>query len=65
MEIFINPLLIPFVMKCEICKNKVEETFLDKPVGTYVKDAKGKKHVVCFECQKKFKNDKKEMLKHV
>jgi hypothetical protein len=52
-------------MKCEICKNKIEEIFLQKPVGTYVKDAKGKKHMVCFECQKKFKNDKAEMLKHI
>lgn len=39
-------------MKCEICKKNIEETFLKKLVGTYVKDAKGKKHAVCFECQK-------------
>lgn len=48
-------------MKCEICKNKIHETFLNKILGTYVKDAKGKKHAVCFECQKKFK-DKGEMI---
>ncbi len=48
-------------MKCEICKNKVEKTFLGKLLGTYVKDGKGKKHSVCFECQKKFK-DKKDIL---
>jgi hypothetical protein len=29
------------------------ETFLKKIVGTIVKDKKGKKHYVCFECQKK------------
>ncbi len=41
-------------MKCDICKKQVQETFLKKPIGTIVKDAKGKKHSVCFECQKKF-----------
>ncbi|MBU3942026.1 MAG: hypothetical protein KKF74_03880 [Nanoarchaeota archaeon] len=51
-------------MKCEICKKKIEETFLKKVLGTYVKDEKGKKHAVCFECQKKFSN-KEELLKHI
>ncbi len=49
-------------MKCEICGKAIRETFLQKMVGTYVKDSKGKKHPVCFECQKKFSNDKKKML---
>lgn len=40
-------------MKCEICKSKVQQTFLEKPIGTYVKDEKGKKHLVCGECQNK------------
>ncbi|MEK6858261.1 MAG: hypothetical protein AABX39_06765 [Nanoarchaeota archaeon] len=48
-------------MKCEICGNKIEETFLKKILGTYVKDSKGKKHLVCFECQKKLKM-KEELL---
>ncbi len=48
-------------MKCEICKKKIEETFMKKIVGTYVKDQKGKKHIICSECQKKFKT-KKEIL---
>ncbi len=48
-------------MKCEICKKKIEETFLNKILGTYVKDEKGKKHLVCFECQKKF-TTKEELL---
>ncbi len=39
-------------MKCEICKEKLEETFLHKPLGTAVKDAKGKTHWVCSACQK-------------
>ena len=48
-------------MKCEICKNKIEETFLNKVIGSYVKDEKGKKHPVCSDCQKKYKT-KKEIL---
>ena len=48
-------------MKCEICKKKIEETFLKKILGTVVKDKKGKKHYVCPECQKKF-NTKKKLL---
>jgi transcriptional regulator NrdR family protein len=48
-------------MKCEICKKKVEETFLKKVLGTYVKDAKGKKRLVCPECQKKL-TTKEELL---
>lgn len=52
-------------MKCEICKNKVEETYLSKQMGTYVKDEKGKKHMICFECQKKLQSKEKilEQLK--
>jgi len=51
-------------MKCEICKTKLEETFLKKIIGTYVKDEKGKKHVVCSTCQKKLK-DKPTLLKEL
>ena len=51
-------------MKCDICKNKIEETFLEKMLGTYVKDSKGKKHLICFECQKKFKT-KEDILKQL
>lgn len=40
-------------MKCHICGKKVETTFLNKVIGTYAKDKKGKKRVVCSECQKK------------
>lgn len=52
------------IMKCKICKNKINETFLGKIIGTYIKDEKGKKHNVCFECQKKFKS-KKEILEKI
>ncbi|MFC1690726.1 hypothetical protein ACFL0W_00970 [Nanoarchaeota archaeon] len=51
-------------MKCEICKSKVQEIFLNKPIGTYIKDEKGKKHIVCFECQKKFQT-KENILKEI
>lgn len=48
-------------MNCEICKKKIEETFLKKMIGAVVKDSKGKKHNICSECQKKFKS-KEEIL---
>lgn len=38
-------------MKCELCKAAIEETFLKKPLGTCVKDAKGKKRWICSGCQ--------------
>ena len=49
-------------MKCDICGKTIETTFLNKLLGTYIKDSKGKLHPVCFECQKKFKT-KEELLK--
>jgi len=39
-------------MKCEVCKTKIQETFLKKVVGTVIKDEKGKNHFVCSNCQK-------------
>lgn len=51
-------------MKCKICKKKIEETFLKKILGTYIKDEKGKKHPVCPECQKEYKT-KEEILKKI
>lgn len=51
-------------MKCEICSSRIEETFLKKIIGTYVKDSAGKKHLVCFSCQKKFVN-KDKILKEL
>lgn len=50
-------------MKCELCKKQIEELFLKKIKGTYIKDSKGKKHLICFECQKNFENDKEAILK--
>ena len=51
-------------MKCEICGNKITETFLGKIKGTYIKDENGKMHVVCFDCQTKFKT-KEDILKEI
>jgi hypothetical protein len=39
-------------MKCELCNQAIEETFLKKPLGTAVKDPKGKKHWFCSSCQR-------------
>jgi hypothetical protein len=51
-------------MKCAICDKKIGTTFLNKIIGTHVKDAKGKLHTICFECQKKF-SSKEELLKAI
>jgi hypothetical protein len=51
-------------MKCEACKKNIEQTFLNKIIGTYVKDQKGKLHTICFECQKKFET-KEEILTQI
>ena len=42
--------------KCKICGEGVENTFLEKPIGTYVAK-KGKKHLICNQCQKKLSVD--------
>lgn len=42
-------------MKCSICGAKIEETFLNKIVGTLIVEGK-KKHAVCPECQRQYKN---------
>ena len=52
-------------MKCEICKNKIQQTFLNKILGTYIKDKEGKKHIICSECQKRFSNDKEKILEQL
>jgi len=49
-----------YMIKCNICGNKIEHTFLNKVLGTYIKKG-GKKITICFECQKKFKT-KEEIL---
>lgn len=49
-------------MRCRICRKAVEETFLKKILGTYIKDKKSKKQVICKGCQKKLKT-REEILK--
>ena len=51
-------------MKCEVCSKAIATTFLEKLKGTFVKDAKGKPHSVCFECQSKLK-DKESLLQQI
>ncbi len=50
-------------MNCDICKEKIEKTFLDKIKGSYIK-AKGKLKVVCNDCQRKYKT-REELFKHL
>lgn len=50
-------------MDCEICKNKIAETFLKKILGTAIKKD-GKKHYICSQCQAKF-TSKEDMLKNI
>jgi len=38
------------MVKCATCKEKLEETFLKKPLGTAVKE-KGKVKWICSKCQ--------------
>jgi hypothetical protein len=44
------------MVKCDICQEKIEETFLGKIKGTYIKK-KGKLKAVCSKCQKSQKTD--------
>ena len=44
-------------MKCDICGTKTDTTFLKKIVGTYMKNSKGKKKIVCPDCQKKYSKE--------
>jgi len=52
--------------KCEICGEKIEETFLGKPKGSVIKVKKNNKNelrYVCDSCQKKYGNKIKDELK--
>jgi ribosome-binding protein aMBF1 (putative translation factor) len=41
-------------MKCDICGKKIETTFLNKLIGTTIRDAKRKKRTVCSDCQRRY-----------
>jgi len=43
-------------MKCSICNGKIENTFLEKIKGSYIRK-KGKLHTICSDCQKKYKKE--------
>jgi len=50
-------------MKCSICGEKIERTFLGKIIGTYIKE--GKKLIpICSKCQKEQQKIKKETKRH-
>ena len=50
-------------MKCDVCKENIEETFLEKIKGIYIKINSKIKHV-CSDCQKKYSiNEIKDKLK--
>jgi len=50
------------MLKCDVCKGEVLETYLHKIIGTYVY-IKGKQKVICNICQKKYSQE--ELLKHL
>jgi hypothetical protein len=61
----INEVVILLLMKCSICGKKIDVTFMNKILGTYVKKKdSSKKYPVCFECQKKC-TTKEELLKNI
>jgi hypothetical protein len=55
-------------IKCDLCKNEIQTTFLDKLEGTSIKVGEGetsKKFHICNDCQKEHKNDLKEKVKNL
>lgn len=50
-------------MKCDICSKKIEETFLNKIVGTRIMVGR-KEKTVCPECQSKLKT-KEEIIRNL
>ncbi|HLC58169.1 MAG TPA: hypothetical protein VJH95_06355 [Candidatus Nanoarchaeia archaeon] len=39
------------MVRCELCKKTIDETFLGKLIGTYMMEGR-KKKAVCRDCQK-------------
>ena len=51
------------MVKCDLCGQKVPTTFLNKLLGTVIKDKNGKKKTICSDCQRKYsKEDIKDLL---
>ncbi len=53
---------ICMALKCAVCGEKIEANFLEKIFGTYVGRGK-KKKAVCNNCQRKYGEKVKEMVK--
>jgi len=54
------------VEKCYLCDEELKKTFLEKVAGTIVKIKKQEKNenvYICQDCQKKYKDLKKEISK--
>lgn len=54
--------------KCEICKEELGTTFLDKINGTIIKVGTGEKSrkvFVCFRCQKEYKDNLKDKISNL
>lgn len=45
-------LFIAYMAKCNTCNTKVEQIFLGKIMGTYIREGK-KLKTVCSDCQRK------------
>ena len=45
--------------KCAICNKEIQESFLNKIKGTFIR-VDGKLKEVCNECQRKYKNKLKQ-----
>jgi len=52
------------MVKCVITNEKIPETFLNKILGTVIKDENGKKYYVSSDVQKKFAS-KEELLQAI
>jgi hypothetical protein len=64
LELFINKNVIfdIHMVKCDVCGQKIQTTFLGKLVGTVVKDSNGKQKNVCRNCQSKHGSSLKEIV---
>jgi len=51
------------MVKCDICHENLDTTFLQKVIGTMIKVEK-KKRYVCFSCQRKYPR-KEDLLKQL
>lgn len=55
-------------MKCAICGNEIEDSFLEKIKGTIIKvkkEDKNENYYICDKCQKEYKEKLKEKILHM